>query len=362
MATPALLCPSATVVYFSWIKNKCNDRLTLAVKNIVSHFSHSVVATEALKNMQQQMNITGKKLINSCPTRWNSTYEMLDRILKLWWPITAVFSDETVTKRSDRYLELRTEQWKLTEDIVDVLEPFAIATTFFSYEENVSISSDFAILHRLLDKLGPNKDAASDSKIIKEFKETVASEISQRFELQSLHSAHPLLIGSLLYPRFKNTTLCRFKDESDVKDLKHSLIELMVMVLEQTTEDDTTAFSDTDDSVTTTTTATKKQKLTALDKLLCPQQLSQESLTLENDLENYFAEPPIPRKENPLMWWRTNSTRFKTLPTVARRLLCMPATSTSSETVFSTAGLTITKLQKLLKPKNADALIFLNKS
>ena len=32
-----------------------------------------------------------------------------------------------------------------TEDTVDVLEPFAIATTFFSYEENVSISSDFAI-------------------------------------------------------------------------------------------------------------------------------------------------------------------------------------------------------------------------
>ena len=76
---------------------------------------------------------------------------MLDRILKLWWPITAVLSDEKVKKRSDRYLELRTEQWKLTEDTVDVLEPFAIATKFISYEENISISSDFAILHGLLE-------------------------------------------------------------------------------------------------------------------------------------------------------------------------------------------------------------------
>ena len=57
MAKPALLCPSATVVYFSWIKNAI-DRLTMAVKKNVSHFSHSVVATEALKNKQQQMNIT----------------------------------------------------------------------------------------------------------------------------------------------------------------------------------------------------------------------------------------------------------------------------------------------------------------
>ena len=173
------------------LKVNAIDKLTAAVKKIVSHFRHSVVATEALKKKQQQMNITAKKLINSCPTRWNSTYEMLERVLKLHWPIAAVLSDATITKRSDRYLDLKTEQWKLTEDIVAVLEPFTIATTFFSYEENVSISSVFAILHGLLEKLEPKEDSSSDSKIIKEFKEAVAIQIVQRFELQSLHSAHP---------------------------------------------------------------------------------------------------------------------------------------------------------------------------
>ena len=83
------------------LKGNAIEKLTAAVKKIVSHFSHSVVATEALKNKQQQMNITAKKLINSCPTRWNSTYEMFERLLKLRWPITAVLSDETITKRSD---------------------------------------------------------------------------------------------------------------------------------------------------------------------------------------------------------------------------------------------------------------------
>ena len=59
----------------------------------------------------------------------------------------------------------------------------------------------------------------------------------------------------------------------------------MEMVLEQTTKDYTTALSDSGDSAATTTTAAKKQKLTALDKLLGPEQLSQESLILENELE-----------------------------------------------------------------------------
>ena len=95
--------------------------------------------------------------------------------------------------------------------------------------------------------------------------------------------------------------------------------------------------------------------------LLGQEQLSQDS-TLENELKNYLAEAPVPRKENPLAWWKANATRFKTLPFVARWLLCMPTTSTSAERVFSTAGLIITKLRSNLKPKNVDTLIFLNKN
>ena len=295
---------------------------------------------------------------------------MFQRVLKLRCPITAVLSDDTTTKRSDRYLDLQTEQWKLTEDLVAVLEPLTIATTFFSYEENVLISSVFAILHGLPEKL--EKDSVtegSDSKIIKDFKETVGLQISQRFELQSLHSAHPLLIGSLLDPRFKSITLSKF-NEGDIKALKDGLIELMEVAEEQAKDErsrdsrDTTALGTLTSTLRTsdsTTPSAKKEKLTALDMLLGPEQLSQDS-TLENELKNYLAEAPIPRKENLLTWWKANATRFKTLLFVARWLLCIPATSTSAERAFSTAGLTITKLRSNLKPKNVDALIFLNKN
>ena len=88
--------------------------------------------------------------------------------------------------------------------------------------------------------------------------------------------------------------------------------------------------------------------------------ISEPSLTTEFD--KYLAEPPLPRQESPLKWWKENNTRFKVVSYVARRLLCMPATTTSSERVFSTAGLTVTKLRSCLKPKNVDALIFLNKN
>ena len=129
---------------------------------------------------------------------------------------------------------------------------------------------------------------------------------------------------------------------------------------------DTTALGTLTSTLRTGDSATppaKKEKLTALHMLFGPEQLSQDS-TLENQLKNYLAEASIPRKEILLHGgnWKVNATRFKILPFVARQLLCMPATSTSAERVFSTAGLTIIKLRTNLKPKNVDALIFLNKN
>ena len=82
----------------------------------------------------------------------------------------------------------------------------------------------------------------------------------------------------------------------------------------------------------------KQQKLTALDKLLGPENLTMEPCMFDSELEKYFAELPISRKENPLIWWKENSSCYKSLSSVAQHLLCMPATSISSERIFSKAG------------------------
>ena len=93
---------------------------------------------------------------------------MLERLLEARWPITAVLSDEAATKRSDRYLDLKTEQWELPEEMVKVLQPFAVATTFFSYEENVSLSCVLPVLHGLQEGL---KEKKNDNAVVAKFKE-----------------------------------------------------------------------------------------------------------------------------------------------------------------------------------------------
>ena len=55
---------------------------------------------------------------------------MIECLLEQRWPITAVLSDHTVTKGSDRYLNLKSEQWETISALKDVLHPLQVATTY----------------------------------------------------------------------------------------------------------------------------------------------------------------------------------------------------------------------------------------
>ena len=62
-----------------------------------------------------------------------------------------------------------------------------------------------------------------------------------------------------------------------------------------------------------------------------------------NVVWKYFGSSEPITSNNPLAWWSTNSFRYPVLSQLARKYLCIPATSVPSERVFSTAGNIVTK-------------------
>ncbi len=62
---------------------------------------------------------------------------------------------------------------------------------------------------------------------------------------------------------------------------------------------------------------------------------------------------------DPLAWWRNHCRDFRLLAKRAKKYLCIQASSSASERLFSKAGLVITPKRTQLKPEKANMLIFL---
>lgn len=74
----------------------------------------------------------------------------------------------------------------------------------------------------------------------------------------------------------------------------------------------------------------------------------------------YFSESQIPKQEDPLGWWKESEGCFPDLPKLARFFLCIPATSTPAEQIFSAAGSTCSQKRASLSCEHVDMLTFLH--
>lgn len=86
------------------------------------------------------MNTAEDKLIQDVSTRWNSTYDMVERLLEQRWPVTATLSDPEVTPRGKHYFDLKPEQWVLLEELVKGLQPFECAPVYLNGQEYATAS------------------------------------------------------------------------------------------------------------------------------------------------------------------------------------------------------------------------------
>lgn len=82
----------------------------------------------------------------------------------------------------------------------------------------------------------------------------------------------------------------------------------------------------------------------------------------EAEVNNYLMTPAIDGEDDPLAWWRVHKISYPQLSIMARKYLCVPATSAPSERLFSTGGNIVTCTRSSLKPAKVNILVFLAKN
>ena len=95
---------------------------------LVARINKSTKATEKL------ITLCGKKLIKDCPTRWSSTFLMIEHLLLVKSSLSAVLEEL-------EWDNLATSKWKILEAIKMLLQPFAQFTSIISGEECTTLSS-----------------------------------------------------------------------------------------------------------------------------------------------------------------------------------------------------------------------------
>ena len=79
----------------------------------------------------------------------------------------------------------------------------------------------------------------------------------------------------------------------------------------------------------------------------------------QDEVHSYDSEPA---SNSNLSWWKNHEHKNSKLARLANKYLCIPASSVSSERIFSLAGNIINKKRCRLSPDMVDMLVFLNKN
>ncbi|XP_051998856.1 E3 SUMO-protein ligase ZBED1-like [Xyrauchen texanus] len=353
--SPNIRCFAHTVNLASQRGMSVNQmsRLLGRVRKVVTFFHRSTTAAAVLKDKQEMLQLPTHKLIQDVPTRWNSSYDMLERYLEQQAAVFSALTDKNAKRNIKDILTLSDEDVKVAEDIVQVLKPLKTVTALLSTEQLPTVSMIMPLKHTILESMNVS---CTDTAVVKDVKSAIVSDFTNRYPDSDSTLAQFLHMSTALDPRFKSLP---FLDENTRRIVFNSLIEKILEYhpsqAQASKEQSEVASSSECDP------PAKRAPITELFGKLFPVETStpaSKSLSqmVKEEVQRYKEVPTLQVESNPLAWWKDKESQFPHLARLAKSFLGVPATSVPSERVFSTAGDIVTAQRASLSPENVDMM------
>ncbi|XP_076296822.1 E3 SUMO-protein ligase ZBED1 isoform X1 [Lasioglossum baleicum] len=280
-----------------------------AIGTIISH----PAASAALAMQEQLLELEENTMVMDYPSVWTSTYNMLEQMVLRRNIVTSIL--ESMEGVDQEMVDLTNEQWKIVEDLVNVLEPFKVTIMTLSEEKMPLISLLKPLLWQLVSSHLKVKE--SDSDIARTFKESLSDMLCDRYADYNVTLL--LQIATTLDPRFKQLPYATEED----KNLVASPIKEMLkkLILEESGDSATIKLEEEPPN--------KKSRLSGMELLLGGLCSTKSGMPAEEkaDLElvQYHSEATAPLDCCPLQWWAKISAKCPNLGKLACRYNCVPA-------------------------------------
>ncbi|KAM9783585.1 E3 SUMO-protein ligase ZBED1-like isoform X3 [Syngnathus typhle] len=239
--SPHIKCFGHTINLATQKGLKCNDAACLLgrVRRVVSFFHRSTLANAVLKEKQKLLDLPPHKLIQDVITRWNSSFDMVERFLEQQAAVCAAQLDQKIRKSMKNDLQtLNEEDMSTAEEIIQLLRPVKTATTIMCEEAQLTISVIAPLKSKLIEHFSVCED---DMPLIKEMKQTMAKELKHRYtDVQEV-----LNTAAALDARFKTLPfLCKEERDATFKNIINEAAHLWDQK-EDTQAHDGTAMEET---------------------------------------------------------------------------------------------------------------------
>ncbi|XP_041960023.1 zinc finger BED domain-containing protein 4-like isoform X2 [Alosa sapidissima] len=324
----------------------------------ITAFVHSSNdATVKLHQIQVELGLPLNTLVLDVSTRWNSTFQMLRRLLEQKSAIVAMGT------QLDSAGSLSHHQWELIEATLKILQPFEEATRN-AFEDSTSLSSVIPCVQALKASIGNLKTTAGVQALPEARKLATSLEalLVEQFQPVLQDPTGPYFKATLLDPRFKMMP-SSLLSESDFNRLKAEVVSEVEERLGHLVgePDDAAATSDLSTAAAEEDTVRKSLFWGAMQSMSQKSERSAKThLSSSSIVENYLAEcNTVSLSSDPLVtYWSRKMVTQPALAHVAVKYLTCPPTSVSSEQLFSTAGDVVSPHCSTLLPAHAQQLVF----
>ncbi|CAG4976870.1 unnamed protein product [Parnassius apollo] len=317
--------------------------ITTKIKQIVELFRRSPFSSERLKNMQKKLDEPLLKIKQDVSTRWNSTYDMFERVLKIK---NSVMS--TIAIDYPDTINMTSEDIEVLDSAIEILSFFKDVTEEMSSEKNVTISEVILISNTLKKKCLKFLSTPHPDCILR-MTQVLLNEISTRFSC--IEENNIFAESTILDPRFKKYG---FENE-----YAYSKACTNIKAMAGRIQIQSTCTSEPPSS-----SPSRKRKHSIWNEFD-----EQVDMIIKNinptaggiiEVDKYLEEPLLPRSQDPAKWWFVKKDAYPRLYKLFLKRLCIVATSVPSERTFSKAGQVLTERRNRLSGNKVAQILFLH--
>ncbi|KAK9074045.1 hypothetical protein SSX86_006641 [Deinandra increscens subsp. villosa] len=328
------------------------------------------------KRLQQFRECAEKKEIKSkamlcldCPTRWNSTYEMLSRAEKFEAAFKSYDRDEPKF-REDLDNEIpTTSDWESAREINQILELFKQKTIYASASTYVNVHQYVREVMGVVKKV--KEMQKSNFYINKEIGNLMDAKINKywgedKFENKLLYFAtilDPRSKTRMIHVVYKEVLMVDKQAQEKEKDIEekvqvivNKIVDALQAVYREYELDHELESTSTSSNVEHSSQMPLDGEDEFVAKFKCG---GSSSYKAKSELEKYLDddEEKWDNSFDVLKWWKSNASRYPIVSRMAKDILAIPVSSVASESAFSTGGRVIDAYRSSLSPPVVEALI-----